>query len=196
MWRPSQGAVLPSQPCTSGINSPNHSSTGWLCTNMKVSFDRDAVVLASPQWCVCESVCARVCVSLLSGDLLHSKTVATADLLKRVHAPWPVHRPRNPIRPRRMWEVMQPAPTPRRRAEPRSWFGAGGREDGLPVLEPYLGSLLTVSDPKRRRVWLRKIHYVRGLRGRHRAESHSERNIHGAKAETGQRTQRAAGSCA
>lgn len=179
-------SLKPSRPCTSRTNSPNHSFTGCLCTNRKVPLDRDAVVLPSPQCCVCVRACVRVCVcaSLLCGDLLHSKSVATADLLKRVHAPWPVHRPRNPIRPRRMWEVMQPAPPPRRR-QMEEVVGGGG--DGLPVLEPYLGSLLTVSDPKRRRVWLRKIRYVRGLRGRHGAESHSERNIHKAKAGTGER---------
>lgn len=174
-------SLKPSQPCTSPINGPDHSFTGGLCTNIKVSFDRDAVVLPSPQRCVC----VRACVRLLCGDLLHSKSVATADLLKRVHAPWPVHRPRNAIRPRRMWEVVQP-----NTAQPNGTAqlqATNGGKDGLPVLEPYLGSLLTVSGPKRRRVWLRKIHYVRGLRGRHGAESHSERNIHKAKAETGER---------
>ncbi|TNM95782.1 hypothetical protein fugu_016865 [Takifugu bimaculatus] len=103
-----------------------------------------------------------------------------------------------------MWEVMQPAPDTAQAngtAQLQATNGGGGGgKDGLPVLEPYLGSLLTVSDPKRRRVWLRKIHYVRGLRGRHRAESHSERSIQKAKAETGERraerAERAAGSSA
>lgn len=40
------------------------------------------------------------------------------------------------------------------------------------------GSLLSILDPKRIRVWLQKILYVWGQWGRHRTESHSERNIH------------------
>lgn len=87
--------------------------------------------------------------------------------------------------------LCQPAPAPRS-AGKRSRCaqlqaeneGGGGGKDGLPVLDPYLGSLLTVSDPKRRRVWLQK-NPLRWMRGRHRAESHSERNIHMGTSERG-----------
>lgn len=73
---------------------------GYPCTDIKVESARHAVPPPSLRW--------RVCSCLRCGDLLHSNSAATADLLRRVHAPWPVHRPRNPILPRRMWEVMQP----------------------------------------------------------------------------------------
>lgn len=58
--------------------------------------------------------------------------------------------------------------------------GSGAKPDGhgLPVLDPYLGSLLPVLDPKRGRVWLEKNVYVWRRRGRHGAESHSETTVH------------------
>lgn len=98
---------------------------GYPCAGIKVESDRHAVPLPSPRWRV------RGCVRC--GDLLHSNSAATADLLRRVHALWPVHRPRNPILPRRMWEVMQPGPDttqgtrPMRAAAGDEWRRRWGR---------------------------------------------------------------------
>lgn len=69
------------------------------------------------------------------------------------------------------------APAPRRERGRYVQLQATNGGGGGGVLEPYLGSLLTLCDP-RRRVWLQKILNVRGLRGPHRAESYSKRNIH------------------
>lgn len=57
-------------------------------------------------------------------ELLHSESVATADLLRRVHATLAVHRPRNLIPPG-VWEVIPPAPTTCRKTA-RMRAAAGG----------------------------------------------------------------------
>lgn len=83
-WSPDRRAKL-------RITIPTIHFKGYPRTNGEVSSNRDNVPLPPLR--------RRVRGCLHRGDLLHSNLAATADLLRRVHAPWPVHRPRNPILP-------------------------------------------------------------------------------------------------
>lgn len=70
---------------------------------------------------------------LCCGELLHSESVATADLLRRVHATLAVHRPRNLISPG-VWEVTPQAPTTCRKTA-RMRAAAGDSSGPIRVME-------------------------------------------------------------
>lgn len=104
MWRPSTSTSICSQHrCRAAcvhhwspdrrakirITIPLVDFRGYPRTDIRVEPERHAVPLRRPpptpppRW--------RVWSCIRCGDLLHSNSAATADLLRRVHAPWPVH---------------------------------------------------------------------------------------------------------
>lgn len=120
--------------------------------------------------------------ALLWRELLHSELVATADLLRRVHArTLAVRRPHGLILPGchgasadNMQDDGLSGCSCRRQ---RSGVVGGGDGAGPRTVDAYLGSVQINLDPRENRVWLQQILYVWRRRRRHGAESHSERTV-------------------